>query len=150
MTSGTDVSNMKEWVKTGNPTKLRMEITAAGVGTTIMIYDGQNYYTYDPTTKYAFKISVPTTQPSEADSITQYSPEYVGSETINGIDCAIYQYTVQGVITKMWISKQNGMTIKLVSGTTTMEYSNYSFSAIADSMFMLPADAIMMTIPGMT
>lgn len=148
VTSPDGVSNMKEWFKTGNPAKFRMEITAAGQ-TSLMIFDGQNYYLYDSTTKSAIKMSVPPSQPSDSSSIAQYTPVYIGSEVVNGIDCAIYQYTVQGVITKMWISKQNGMTIKVVSGTTTMEYSNYSFAAIADAMFALPPDAIIMTIPGM-
>jgi outer membrane lipoprotein-sorting protein len=49
----------------------------------------------------------------------------------------------------MWISKQSGLAVKLVSGTTTMEYSNYKFDAIADSMFQLPSDAMMITMPGM-
>lgn len=154
MTSGTVTQNMKEWVKTGNPTKLRMEIEVPGLGTTIMIYDGQYYYMYDPASKIAYKMSAASAQQyssasGDDSSITQYNPVYKRSETVNGIDCSVWEYTVQSVTTTMWISKQTGLAVKLVSGTTTMEYSNYSFSTIADSMFQLPSDAIMMTIPGM-
>ena len=144
---------MKQWTRMGNPTKLRMGITVSDQ-TTIMIYDGQFYYMYDPASKIAYKISATSAEQyssaaDETASLNQYSPVLIGSETINGLDCAVYQYTVQGVTTKMWIWKQYGLPVKVVSGTTTMEYSNYSFAAIADSMFQMPSDAIMMTFPGM-
>jgi len=144
---------MKQWAKMGNPTKLRMEITASGQ-TTIMIYDGQNYYMYNPATKIAYKMSATSAEQyssasDETGSLSQYSPVLIGSETVNGMDCYVFQYTVQGVSTKMWVWKQYGLPVKIVSGNMTMEYSNFKFEPIADSMFQLPADAIMMTIPGM-
>ena len=142
---------MKEWLKSGNPAKFRMEITAAGQ-TTIMISDGQNYYMMlDANTAYKMSATLAQQYSSEsgnASSATQYNPVFMGSETVNGVDCYVYQYTVQGVTAKMWLSKSNGMTIRIVSGTTTMDYTNYSFAAIADSMFTLPAGVMMITMPG--
>jgi hypothetical protein len=151
MTSGTDTSNMKEWIKTGNPAKIRMEVAAAGQ-TTDIIYDGQNYYMYMPAANMAYQMSVASAQQytsnsGNTSSLSQYNPVLVGPDTVNGMACTVYQYTVQGVSTKIWIWNQYGLPVKMVSDTTTIAYSNYSFSAIDDSMFQLPAGVIVTTMP---
>jgi hypothetical protein len=151
MTSGTDTSNMKEWIKTGNPAKIRMEVAAAGQ-TTDIIYDGQNYYMYMPAANMAYQMSVASAQQytsnsGNTSSLSQYNPVLVGPDTVNGMACTVYQYTVQGVSTKIWIWNQYGLPVKMVSDTTTIVYSNYSFSAIDDSMFQLPAGVIVTTMP---
>ena len=148
-TSGgtTTTQTWKYWVKTGNPTKFKMEMTVGGV-TTDTMYDGTRYYMYTPSTKQAIVLTVPPSQPGEANSATQYTPVYIGSKTVNGLACRGYQYTVSGVQTTMWVSTQYGLAVEVVSGTTTMDYSNFTFP-IPDSTFQLPADAVIMTIPGM-
>jgi len=151
MTSGTDTSNMKEWIKTGNPAKIRMEVAAAGQ-TTDITYDGQNYYMYMPAANMAYQMSVASAQQytsnsGNTSSLSQYNPVLVGPDTVNGMACTVYQYTVQGVSTKIWIWNQYGLPVKMVSDTTTIVYSNYSFSAIDDSMFQLPAGVIVTTMP---
>lgn len=149
----TTTANYKYWAKMGTSMKYRMEFSTAGQSM-VMIYDGQYYYTYYPDTKYGTKMSAAAAQQyasasTDAGDVAQYNPIYIGSETVNGVDCYHYRYTVQGGTSDMWLSKQNGMTIRMVSGTTTMDYTNFSYAPIADSMFMMPADVIMMTIPGM-
>ena len=151
ITDGTNTENMNEWVKTGNPAKLRMEVTAAGQ-TTDIIYDGQNYYMYMPSANIAYQMSVTAAQQYTANSgdtssLTQYNPVLVGPDTVNGMACTVYQYTVQGVSTKIWIWNQYGLPVQMVSGTTTIVYSNYSFSSIADSEFQLPAGVAVTTMP---
>jgi hypothetical protein len=151
MTSGTETSNMKEWIKTGNPAKMRMEIAAVGQ-TTDIIYDGQNYYMYMPAANMAYQMSVASAQQytsnsGNTSSLSQYNPVLVGPDTVNGMACTVYQYTVQGISTKIWIWNQYGLPVKMVSDTTTIVYSNYSFSAIDDSMFQLPAGVIVTTMP---
>ena len=82
MTSGGTTQNMNEWIKTGNPTKLRMEITAAGQST-IMIYDGQNYYTYMPAANIAYQMSATTLNNNltgNISSLPQNNPVLVGSD----------------------------------------------------------------------
>jgi len=151
MTSGADTSNMKEWIKTGNPAKMRMEVAAVGQ-TTDIIYDGQNYYMYMPAANMAYQMSVASAQQytsnsGNTSSLSQYNPVLVGPDTVNGMACTVYQYTVQGISTKVWIWNQYGLPVKMVSDTTTIVYSNYSFSAIDDSMFQLPAGVIVTTMP---
>jgi hypothetical protein len=85
---------------------------------------------------------------SGSSSIIQYNPVLIGSATVNGMDCYEYQYTLQGVTTNMWISKQYGLPVRVVSGTTTMDYTNFSFTGITDSTFQLPAGATLITMPG--
>ena len=105
MTSGGTTENMTEWVETGNPGKVRMEITVAGQ-TSDVIFDGQNYYMYMPSLNMAYEMSAASAQQyaaNSASSITQYNPVSLGSATVNGMDCSVYQYTVQGVSAKIWI-----------------------------------------------
>jgi hypothetical protein len=151
MTSGADTSNMKEWIKTGNPAKMRMEVAAVGQ-TTDIIYDGQNYYMYMPAANMAYQMSVASAQQytsnsGNTSSLSQYNPVLIGPDTVNGMACTVYQYTVQGISTKVWIWNQYGLPVKMVSDTTTIVYSNYSFSAIADSMFQLPSGVTVTAMP---
>ena len=124
MTSGADTSNMKEWIKTGNPAKMRMEVAAVGQ-TTDIIYDGQNYYMYMPAANMAYQMSVASAQQytsnsGNTSSLSQYNPVLVGPDTVNGMACTVYQYTVQGISTKVWIWNQYGLPVKMVSDTTTI------------------------------
>ena len=76
MTSGGTTENMTEWVETGNPGKVRMEITVAGQ-TSDVIFDGQNYYMYMPSLNMAYEMSAASAQQyaaNSASSITQYNP----------------------------------------------------------------------------
>jgi len=150
MTSGGTTQNMNEWIKTGNPSKLRMETTAAGQST-VIIYDGQNYYTYMPAANIAYQMSAAETPNNNLtgniSSLPQTNPVLVGSDTVNGMACTVYQYTVQGVSAKVWIWNQYGLPAQMVLDTTTIVYSNYSFSAIADSMFQLPSGVTVTAMP---
>ena len=148
MTSGTTTQSMTESVKTGNPTELRIEISIAGQ-TTDEIFDGQNYYMYMPASNTAYEVSAATiaANTTNANSITQDNPVLIGPDTINGMDCTVYQYTAQGVTSKIWIWNEYGLPVQIVSGTTTIVYSNFSFSAIPDSEFQLPTGVTITTMP---
>jgi hypothetical protein len=143
---------MKMWMKTGNPVKYRMEISAEGMMTTL-IYDGQNYYMMsDASEGIAFMMSAAQFEqyaPASADdsSLAQYSPVLDGSEVVNGVDCYIYKYTVDGVVSRIWLSKANGLPIRETAGTTTIDYTNYKFDMIPDSQFTLPPGVTPMTMP---
>jgi hypothetical protein len=107
---------------------------------------------YMPSANIAYQLSVAAAQQYTANSgdtssLTQYNPVLVGPDTVNGMACTVYQYTIQGVSTKIWIWNQYGLPVQMVSDTITIVYSNYSFSAIDDSMFQLPAGVIVTTMP---
>ena len=148
------VQTMKQWVK-GD--KMRMEMTTSE-GAVIIIFNGTDMYMYDVETKTAIKFSAAASEEytsalDDTEALEDYNPTLIGSETLDGKDCYVFQYIDQGVTTKMWIWKLHGLPIKVTltdsTGTTTMLYKNISFDVIADSQFQLPADAVIMTIPGM-
>lgn len=140
---------MKEWVKPGNPTKFKMESAANGV-TSDIIYDGQHYYSYTPSTNIAIPITSTLnvlTTPSDSTYVLQYNPVYIGSKTVNGYACWGYQYTASGYLYTMWVWTQYGLPVEVVVlGTTTIDYSNFDFSTLPDSTFQLPAGAIISSV----
>jgi hypothetical protein len=71
----------------------------------------------------------------------------VGPATLNGMDCTVYQYTNQGVTSKIWIWDEYGLPVQIVTGTTTVVYSNFSFTGIDASKFELPSGVTIITIP---
>ncbi len=151
VTSGTSTETITEWVENGNPTKFRMEITAGGQ-TEDTIFDGHNYYLYTPASNSAVELSAASAQQyaedaSNASTITQYNPVSVGPATLNGMDCTVYQYTNQGVTSKIWIWDEYGLPVQIVTGATTVVYSNFSFTSIDASMFELPSGDTIITIP---
>jgi hypothetical protein len=128
-----------------------MEITAGGM-TEDIIFDGQNYYEYIPSENIALVISAASAAQSPPDtagsgSIVQYSPVSIGSKTVNGYACTGWQYTASGVTTAMWISTQYGLPVEVVSGSTTIDYTNYSFTGISASTFQLPAGVTATPLP---
>lgn len=142
----------KVWLK---DQKTKMETTSEGQ-TIINIIDqeAQTMYMYMPDQNMAFMITYDQTQTSpidETQAINQYNPQNVGTETIDGKVCMVVEYTVQDVSTTMWIWKEYGFPIKVVSvtaqGTTTIEYKNVEFTNIPDSEFQLPAGVQITDLP---
>jgi outer membrane lipoprotein-sorting protein len=145
---------MKQWVKED---KLKMEMTTEGV-TTIMIFNGQDMYMYYPEENYAIKMTSEGDDTydsalDETEAMEDYDPVLVGSETVDGKDCYVFEYSSDGASTKIWLWKQYGLPVKMTltdsSGTTTMLYKNYSFNNIADSEFELPAGVEVMDMSDM-
>ncbi len=128
---------------------MRMEMSMQGITSVFLVdQDTKTMYSYMPAQNMAMKMSYdqaqkPATQ--EASSITDFNPKNLGTESIDGIVCYVaeFEYDVGGNMTKMWIWKDRGLPIKTEmttpEGKTTMEYKNYDFSDIPDSMFVLPA-----------
>lgn len=126
--------------------KMRMEMSFQGVSSIGLVdLDTQTMYVYMPAQNMAMKVTMdqaskPATQ--EVSSIAANSPKKVGSETIDGIACDVYEYNFENGTAKMWISKDHGLPVRVentVEGIeTTFEYKNYDFSDIPDSMFELP------------
>ncbi len=139
----TTTTTTRTWVKRN---KMRMEMSINGMASiSIVDQDAKTMYTYLPAQNMAMKMSLdlaqkPATQ--EASSIMDYNPKIVGSETIDGQACQVTEYTIEYVTTKMWISKDRGLPVKSEitqrDAKTVMEYKNYDFSDIPDSMFELP------------
>jgi outer membrane lipoprotein-sorting protein len=142
------------WVKKN---KMRTEVTQQGQTTVILMDNDTNtMYTYMPAENMAIEMSWdPTTKSAvdEAQSLSDYNPTIVGTETIDGKVCTVVQYTVEGQTVKMWLWQDHGLPIRVeattAQGTTLMEYKNIQFVDIPDNMFTLPADVQIMQISGM-
>lgn len=120
--------------------------------TVVIIFNPEEkvMYMYYPAQKMATKSAldsnmVPDSPLGEASNILDYSPNIVGTETIDGKDCAVVAYEMPGEgNVKMWIWKDKGFPLKMEmtanGSTTTIEYGNIDFSDIPDSVFELPDD----------
>ena len=141
----TTQTTSKVWLK-AQAQKMKTETTMEGQ-TAILIIDwnANVMYNYMPDQNLAFKMdlsSAPESPVESTESIEDYHPVVLGTETYDGKECLVVQYTAAGAQTKEWIWKQYGFPVKIVTttseGTTTVEYKNISFSSISDSVFELP------------
>jgi len=139
--------------------KMRMEGTFEGKSIVYLVdMDEQLAYMYFPAENTAMKISLGKAQettgesPAEqSESVTQYNPVTLGTEVLDGKNCLVIEYTAETVKTKSWVWIDYGLIIRIESttdkGTSVAELKNIDFSAIADSVFELPAGVQMLEIP---
>jgi hypothetical protein len=144
--TGQEPVNMTVWQK---QQKMRYEMTMQGL-TVVVLFDLATniMYTYMPDQKMATKSTldmsmVPESPIKDITGIMDYSPNIIGTETIDGKVCKVVSYDETGVGSiKKWIWEEKGLPLKMemtASGTTTtIEYKNIDFSDIPDSMFQLP------------
>ncbi|MFA5309337.1 MAG: DUF4412 domain-containing protein [Dehalococcoidales bacterium] len=130
---------------------MREDMSMSGMSV-IMIFntDDNVMYIYYPDQKMAIKQAlnedmVPAGNLQDTSDIMDYSPNVTGTETIDGHVCAVVYYEQPGAgSVKMWIWEEKGFPVKMEtttsSGTTTIEFTNISFSDIPDSTFELPDD----------
>jgi hypothetical protein len=141
------------WMKNN---KMRTETTMEGETIiTFLDIDAQTMYVYYPDQNMAMKVTfeMPESAVGEAESVPDYNPVIIGTETLDGKVCLVVEYTVEGSTTKMWIWKDKGFPIRIESvtpdGTVVVEYKNIDFGDIPDSEFELPAGVEILEIPGM-
>lgn len=156
--TGVPSGTSKVWLKQ-QAQKMKTEMTVQGQ-TSVLIVDWgtEVMYTYMPDQNLAIKMDLSTDPDATApespiegsESIEGYDPTVVGTEVYDGKECLVVEYTVEDVQTKMWLWKQYGFPVKVVStspeGTVTIEYKNIDFSPIPDSAFELPAGVQIMEL----
>lgn len=152
--TGMPSSTTKIWLK-NKAQKMRTETTVQGQ-TSIMLIDrvSEVAYTYMPEQNLAIKMDLSTAPESPLEStegVEGYDPTVIGTETYDGKECLVVEYTTEGAQTKMWLWKQYGFPVKTVTttadGTITVEYKNIDFGPIPDSVFELPAGVQIMNLP---
>ncbi|MBI2853709.1 MAG: hypothetical protein HYX87_02150 [Chloroflexi bacterium] len=150
--AGTGGIQMTVWVKRD---KMKAETTFGGRAATLYIDSAAKVmYAYQPAENTAVKIPFNPTQSasSQSDLIRRSNPKLVGTETVGGIGCAVYEYSIDGTTTKAWIWKDRGVPIKIESNTPqgkgVIEFKDYDFSDIPDSEMVLPAGANIIDVPG--
>ena len=131
------------WVKQN---KMRTEMTEQEEPIIILVdFDAGTMYMYMPEQNMAMKVDFGQAAKSaveEAQSIPNYNPHIIGTETRDGKVCLVVEYTVEQVTVKMWIWKEHGFPIRIetttTEGKTIIEFKNIEFVDIPDSKFELP------------
>ena len=137
--------------------KMRTEMSQEGQTQIILIdFDARTMYMYMPEENVAMKVTFNPPAKSaveEAQSVADYNPTVVGTETVDGKVCLVVEYTVEGAATKMWIWEEHAFPIRVevttAEGKTTVEYKNIEFVDIPDSEFELPPGVEIIEVPGM-
>ncbi|MEM3771132.1 MAG: hypothetical protein QXW80_02295, partial [Candidatus Micrarchaeia archaeon] len=96
------------WLK-GN--KMKLEISAEGEKViNIVDLDKKVMYSYMPAQGIAFMTSFDYSSQytSPTENIEKYNPVVLGSEILDGKDCVIVQYSMEGMQIKSWIWKEKG------------------------------------------
>jgi len=144
--TGTGVPQMTTYVWMEGD-RIRTEITELGE-TLVMIVDygaGTAYLLY-PDMALAMEIpfdpgavELPI---AESQSIPDYDYQILRTETLNGKECMVVQYTSPEGTVQMWIWVDNGFPIRTEvttpQGTFISEFRNIQFGDIDDSMFEVP------------
>lgn len=124
----------------------------------VMIYDmaAKVVYTYMPAQKMAYKMTldqsqIPESPKEDPNAVMKYSPQILGSETIDGKDCLVYQYSdpSQGTV-KAWVWKDKGLAVRMEittnKGKVVVQMKNFDFSTIPDSEFEIPVGVTIMSM----
>jgi hypothetical protein len=127
--------------------KMRTEMVSEGQTIIMLVnFDTQTMYNYMPAQNMAIKMNMSqagTPASDQAESAANYTPTVLGTVTMDDKVCLKVQYTANGATTTQWIWKQYGLPVRVENvgstGTSIIEYKNYDFGDIADSMFELPA-----------
>jgi len=135
---------MKAW--TLSNTKVRYDIPAfMGGFRQVIIWDSsaRTEYNWYPDQNLACQVPTGQGQDNPAENTEQIIPTYLGTETIDGKLCEVYQYTFQTTSTKVWIWKEKWFPIRMETttsgGTSIMEFKNIVFGTLSDSLFTIPS-----------
>jgi outer membrane lipoprotein-sorting protein len=139
----TPASTMTTWVKRN---RMRMETVEQGEAVVILVDDDtQTVYRYVPAQNTATQTPYPPptkTAMKDAESITDYNPSVVGTETMDGKVCLVVEYLESGAPTKMWLWQDYGLPLRVERtvpvGIVVVKSSNIDFADIPDSLFELP------------
>jgi outer membrane lipoprotein-sorting protein len=141
------------WKNWGSNTmKYRSEMTTGGQETVQIIdYAAQTMYSYIPAQSIAYKMSFGQAPENPTENSDQIKPTYVGTETIDGKLCDVWQYTISDTSTKVWVWKAESFPIRMESttssGTVIVEYKNIVFGTLSNDLFQLPAGVQIIEFP---
>lgn len=159
----TQAQTAKAYYKNSGTNK--MKFSAYGTsqeGTTqilVMDYSAQTVYLWTQGQNIAYKMDfsqiVASNPMANGLNATQIHPTYLGTDTVDGNLCDMWQWTYQVTGTtgteKVWVWKDKSFPVKMettTSGvTTTIEYQNIVFGTLSDSLFQLPAGVQVTQLP---
>lgn len=158
LTTSAGTSTASAWMVKDKYYKIKTSVNGVD-SVTIMNYTDNTMITYTPNTKTGFKMALSA---SSTSSGAGYSPEDflgsadtsgavdLGTETVNGENCRLVQYTYGSETVKMWVSTRLNFPVRIQATTSTssasggdtlqIDYSNISFNAPPSDTFTVPSD----------
>jgi hypothetical protein len=135
-----------------NRMKFRYEMTSGGYTTIYLMDLGTRIaYMWLKEQNFAYIIDMGQAPSSPTENADQIIPVKVGTETLDGKLCDVYQYTYQSVSAKVWVWKEKSFPIRMESttpdGTMVIEYKNIVFGPLSNDLFQLPAGVQIMQLP---
>lgn len=136
--------------------KLRQETTVAGMkAVTLVDFSKKTAYTVMTEQKMAVKVDfsqeASAERPGERVAALPSDAKLVGTETIGGKSAAVFQFSSGEGPVKLWIWTERGVPLKVETTSAgreaVMEFSNYEFGPLADSLFELPAGVQVVDVP---
>lgn len=145
--------SIKAW--TSDNTKVRYDIPASMGGfTQVIIWDSstRTQYTWYPDQNIACQVPTGQGQDNPSENTEQIIPTYLGTDTLDGKLCDVYQYTFEGSSTKVWIWKEKWFPIRMEmpkSGLydSIMEFKNIVFGTLSNDLFIIPSSVQMQPYP---
>lgn len=143
-----DALTVTIWQKGG---KLREEKHLPGnIVTQIIDRDNLVTYTYGSSQTYAHKTALARSSKSgtsfsgsDLANIPGYQPQILGADIIDGKTCSIIQLGRTFLKEKIWVWQEKGVPLRVEvtrpQGPQVIEFRDYDFSDIAESMFEMPA-----------
>jgi len=138
-------------------TKMRQEMNVAGQNTVLLLnMNDKVAYTLMPDQGIAMKmdfskVSVQTERPDARISELPSSAKLIGTDTVDGKAAAVYEVPDSVGSGKYWVWTERGMPLKVevtgAEGKTVIEFLNYKFGSIPDSLFELPSGTQLMDLP---
>jgi len=135
--------------------KIRYEMPAPveGAFSQIFILDlgADVEYLWYPDQNIACQLPVGEGSDNPVEDADQIIPVKVGTETIDGKLCDVYQWTFENSSMKEWVWREKSFPIRAeatTSGSTmVIEYKNIVFGTLSDSLFTIPSSVQMQPYP---
>jgi outer membrane lipoprotein-sorting protein len=133
--------------------KFRYETTSGGFTTIYLMDLGTRIaYMWLKEQNIAYLIDMGQAPSDPTENADQIVPVKVGTETLDGKLCDVYQYTFENIsAAKVWVWKEKSFPIRMEattsSGTMVIEYDNIVFGPLSNDLFQLPAGVQIMQFP---
>lgn len=144
----------KLWIAGSN---LRSETDDEHSSTTAIFIRNSKGYSYMFTSGDKQAIKVTDEQPAEdinpVEILNTIDEKLtpLGKEVRDGKDCVVIQYKEDEVDTRVWLWEEHGLPVRIETtydnSTTVMQYSNYKFEALPESLFELPQGMEVIELP---
>lgn len=137
-------------IKDHEPAMVKME---SEDGTLYFNVEDQEMYIYDPDENTAMKMPLKEDaerdmdwKPGEYDS----AAKTVGSETVDGVDCWVFEGEAEDDTLKSWVGKKDGLPRKAIMGEDSITFSYDRIGEVNEDELKLPEDAEILDFSDMT